>query len=46
MEDIAPMPVLGLLNERPNGPCFNTGVDLTALRNLLQMITGENYECT
>jgi hypothetical protein len=41
MQDIAPMPVLGLLNERPNGPCFNTSVDLTALQKVLQLIIGD-----
>lgn len=41
MEDIAPMPVLGLLNERPNGPCFNTSVDLMELQKILQLIIGD-----
>lgn len=46
MEDVMPLPVLGLLNRRPNGPCFNTNVDLHALRVLLETLTGESYECT
>lgn len=46
MEDVMPLPVLGLLNSRPNGPCLNTDVDITALRNLLTTITGEEYERT
>lgn len=28
IQDTNPLPVLGVLNERPNGPCFNTQVDL------------------
>lgn len=28
IQDTNPLPVLGILNERPHGPCFNTGVDL------------------
>ena len=46
MQDVFPLPVLGLLNQRPNGPCFNTQVDVQALQQLLEMITGEHYECT
>lgn len=41
MEDIAPMPVLGLLNKRPNGPCFNTDVDLQELQHMLKLIIGD-----
>lgn len=33
--DSFPLPVIGLLNERPHGPCFNTRVDLTALREAI-----------
>lgn len=29
--DCDPLPVIGILNLRPNGPCFNTGVDLREL---------------
>ncbi|HIU64048.1 MAG TPA: DUF116 domain-containing protein, partial [Candidatus Avacidaminococcus intestinavium] len=28
IQDVFPLPVLGVLNERPCGPCFNTRVDL------------------
>lgn len=28
IQDTNPLPVLGILNERPHGPCFNTKVDL------------------
>lgn len=41
MHDIAPLPVIGLLNERPNGPCFNTQVNISALHTLLDTMIGE-----
>ncbi len=31
-----PLPVYGLVNERPNGPCFNTRVDVSRLEELLK----------
>ncbi len=34
--DSTPMPVYGLLNERPHGPCFNTGVDVAKLEEALK----------
>lgn len=34
--DAWPLPVLGLLNERPHGPCFNTGVRVEAVKELLE----------
>lgn len=34
--DTYPMPVIGILNERPHGPCLNTQVDLSALRTVLK----------
>lgn len=40
MQDVSPLPVLGLLNERPYGPCFNTTVDVEKLDKLLDIITG------
>ena len=33
--DAWPLPVLGLLNDRPHGPCFNTGVRVDAVKELL-----------
>lgn len=41
MNDIAPLPVVGLLNERPNGPCFNTHVNIAALHSLLDTMIGD-----
>lgn len=31
IQDVFPLPVLGVLNERPFGPCFNTRVDVQKL---------------
>ena len=31
IQDVFPLPVLGVLNERPFGPCFNTRVDMNKL---------------
>ena len=28
IQDAYPLPVIGILNERPNGPCFNTRVEI------------------
>lgn len=33
--DVFPLPVLGVLNERPQGPCYNTRVNLSALEKAL-----------
>lgn len=39
--DCYPIPVLGILNERPEGPCLNTRVDLNQIENALQFfLTG------
>jgi hypothetical protein len=41
IKDCYPLPVIGILNERPFGPCFNTVVDVSkideALRQVLQV---------
>jgi uncharacterized protein len=29
IQDVHPIPVYGVINDRPNGPCFNTEVDMT-----------------
>lgn len=35
IQDVFPLPVIGVLNERPFGPCFNTRVDIEALEAAL-----------
>ncbi len=42
--DVAGTPVFGLVNERPNGPCFNTTVDVMKLRMKLMDILGSKAE--
>jgi hypothetical protein len=35
IKDTLKMPVIGILNERPNGPCYNTTVDPKAVEDML-----------
>lgn len=36
--DTYPMPVIGILNERPHGPCLNTQVDLNKVKETIRAI--------
>ncbi len=38
IKDCYPLPVIGILNLRPNGPCFNTLVDVNAIDAALQQV--------
>ncbi len=38
IQDSGTLPVYGVLNCRPNGPCFNTGVDIEKVEQALIMI--------
>ena len=38
--DVSSIPVVGVLNRRPNGPCVNTTVDVDLLRDKLESILG------
>ncbi|MGE5613400.1 MAG: DUF116 domain-containing protein [Bacillota bacterium] len=38
--DVTSIPVVGVLNKRPNGPCENTTVDVGLLRDKLESILG------
>lgn len=40
--DMRKIPVIGLLNERPEGPCKNTQVDMKALEGLLERFVTTN----
>jgi hypothetical protein len=33
--DSYPLPVIGILNERPHGPCINTKVDIEKVRGAI-----------
>lgn len=38
IRDVYPLPAVGVLNIRPNGPCYNTKVDLDEVRSILKNI--------
>jgi hypothetical protein len=39
IQDVYPIPTLGVMNIRPNGPCFNTKVDIEEFkRAILEII--------
>jgi len=35
IQDSYPIPVIGILNDRPNGPCINTKVDIEKVRDAI-----------
>ena len=35
IKDTYPIPVMGILNQRPNGPCYNTSVDIADVKEAL-----------
>ncbi|MBN1603970.1 MAG: DUF116 domain-containing protein [Chitinispirillaceae bacterium] len=37
--DVYPIPVYGVINDRPNGPCYNTSVDLSMVETAVQFFT-------
>jgi hypothetical protein len=39
--DVYPLPVYGVFNQRPEGPCFNTRVDVKLLETALQELLNE-----
>ena len=45
MADAFPIPVIGVLNQRPNGPCCNTTVDIKKVREAVELlIDKDTYE--
>ena len=36
IQDVFPLPVIGVLNERPFGPCFNTRVDISKVEDTIK----------
>jgi hypothetical protein len=38
IQDAYPLPVIGILNDRPFGPCFNTSVDITKVAEALEFL--------
>lgn len=38
MQDVKQIPVYGIINERPNGPCFNTRVDVQKIEETIKKL--------
>jgi len=38
IQDVYPLPAVGVLNIRPNGPCYNTHVDMDEVRRQIERI--------
>lgn len=38
IQDVYPLPVIGVINLRPNGPCYNTKVDLDELETAVERL--------
>ncbi len=36
IQDVYPIPVYGVINDRPNGPCFNTSVDMELVEEAIR----------
>lgn len=45
IQDTSPIPVLGILNKRPNGPCFNTQVDIKEVENAIIFFLDKASSC-
>ncbi len=46
IQDSYPIPVIGILNERPNGPCLNTKVDIQKVKDAILDFVGTTPEST
>ena len=44
IQDAYPLPVIGILNDRPFGPCFNTSVDISKVAEALEFFVSGNPE--
>lgn len=42
IQEVSGIPVLGVYNERPNGPCFNTSVDIRKIEEAVLFFMGGN----
>ncbi len=38
IQDVYPLPAVGVMNIRPNGPCYNTHVDIEQVRKEIEAI--------
>ena len=47
IRDVSPLlPTIGITNQRPEGPCKNTLIDMDALRRAIETFTGESCDRT
>ncbi len=46
IQDSYPIPVYGIFNKRPNGPCFDTDVDLELVERGMIAVLGKQIECS
>jgi hypothetical protein len=44
IQDAYPLPVIGILNDRPFGPCFNTSVDIQKVSDALEFFANGRCE--
>jgi len=44
IKDSLPLPVMGILNERPNGPCKNTTVDVGLVKETLELLVEQTQK--
>lgn len=44
IQDVYPLPAVGVMNLRPNGPCYNTHVDMEQVREEIESILIEDKE--
>lgn len=44
IQDAYPLPVIGILNDRPFGPCFNTSVDISKVAEALEFLASGRHE--
>jgi len=44
IQDAYPLPVIGILNDRPHGPCFNTSVDIQKVADALEFFANGRCE--
>lgn len=44
IQETYPIPVYGVLNQRPNGPCFNTSVDLKRVEQALRFLRRDDED--
>jgi hypothetical protein len=40
LQDVYPLPALGILNQRPHGPCVDTRVDIERVRQAVLDLIG------